>query len=68
MKKYVFFAFSHFNNFFVTYGHVPAIFNFLDMILSELSQPKPPGFSNIYLKFGNQNRNSFYIMAKLRKS
>ena len=37
MKKYVFFlAFSHFNNCFVTHGHMQAIFNFVDIILSEL--------------------------------
>ena len=26
--KSMFLAFSHFNNFFVTHGHIPAIFNF----------------------------------------
>ena len=33
-KKDFFFAFSHFNNFFVILGHIPAIFKFLDLILS----------------------------------
>ena len=26
--KSMYFAFSHFNNFFVNHGHIPAIFNF----------------------------------------
>ena len=37
MEKSMFFAFSHFKYFFVTHGHIPAIFNFLDLILSQLS-------------------------------
>ena len=36
--KVCFFAFSHFNKFFGTHGHIPAIFNFLDLIFSALSQ------------------------------
>ena len=31
MKKYVFLLFFHFNNFFGTHGHIPAIFNLLDL-------------------------------------
>ena len=50
MKKYVFFAFSHFNNFFVTHSHIPAILNFLDLILLELSHSQSPQHSKTYLK------------------
>jgi hypothetical protein len=32
--KSMFFAFSHFNNFFVTHGHIPATFNLLYLMLS----------------------------------
>ena len=46
----MFFAFSHFNNFFVTHGHIPAIFNFLDLILSELSHNQSPQHSKTYLQ------------------
>ena len=49
MKKYVF-AFYHFNNFFGTDGHIPAIFNFLDLILSSLSHSQSPQNSKTYLE------------------
>ena len=64
----MFFAFSHFNNFFVTHGHKPAIFIFVrpDFIRT-ITKPKPPAFQNISSKFGKQTRNLFYIMAKFRK-
>ena len=35
--KVCFFAFSHFNNFFGTHGHIPAIFNFLAALSSSRS-------------------------------
>ena len=38
----MFFAFFHFNNFFVTPGHIQAIFNFWDPILPELSNIQSP--------------------------
>ena len=41
MKKY-FFALFHFNYFFSTHGHIPAIFNFLDYHIA-----KAPAFQNI---------------------
>ena len=41
LKKY-FFAFFHFKNFFFTPGHIQAIFNFWDSILSELSHSQAP--------------------------
>ena len=48
--KGMFFAFSHFINFFVTHGHIPAIFNFWDLILTELSHNQSPQHSKIYLQ------------------
>ena len=36
-KKSMILAFSHFNNYFVTHCHILAIFNILDLLLSELS-------------------------------
>ena len=49
-EKVCFFAFFHFNNFFVTPGHNPAMFNFWDLILSELSQSQYSQFSKTYLQ------------------
>ena len=40
--KFFFSAFSHFNNFFGTHSHLPAIFNFLDLLLSALSHSQSP--------------------------
>ena len=66
--KSMFFWFFHFNNFFVTPGQIPAIFNLQDQIFFRtLTQPKPPAFQNISSIFGNQYGKSFYSMAKLRK-
>ncbi len=48
--KSMFIAYSHFNNFFVTHGHIPAIFNFLDITLSELSHSQSPRHSKTYLQ------------------
>ena len=63
------FAFSHFNTIFYSLSHTSPTKIFLDLTQSELSQPKakPPVFQNIFSKFENQTRNSFYIMAKLRE-
>ena len=47
-KKYAF-AFSHFNNFFVTYSNIPAIFNFSDLVLSELYHSQSPQHYKTYL-------------------
>ena len=35
--KSMLFAFSDFNNYLFTHSHIPAIFDILDLILSELS-------------------------------
>ena len=48
MKKYVFFF--HFNTFVVTYGDKPATFDFLDLILSELSHSQSRQNSKIHLQ------------------
>ena len=66
MKKYVF---LHFNNYFGTHGHIPAIFNFLDLILSALSHNQRPQNFKTYLQSFETNMESFfYITAKSRKS
>jgi hypothetical protein len=44
------FAFSHINNFFDTHGHIPAIFNFLDRMLSALSHSQSPQHFKTYLQ------------------
>ena len=49
-KKVFFFAFSHFNNFFGTLGHITAIFNFLDLMLSTLSHSPSPQHSKTCLQ------------------
>ena len=49
-KKVFFLAFSHFNNFFVTQGQIPAISNFLDLILPELSHNQSLQYSKTYLQ------------------
>ena len=59
MKKDVFFAFSHLIHFFVTHGQITVILKLFDLILS--------AFKNRSSKFGNQTKNSFYIIGKLRK-
>ena len=48
--KSVFFAFSHLKYFFVTHGHIPALFNYLDLILSDLSHSQSPLHSKTYLQ------------------
>ena len=48
--KRMFFFFSHFNNFFVTHGHIPSVLNFLDLILSELSHNQSPQHSKTYIQ------------------
>ena len=49
-KKLKLLAFSHFNNFFVTHGHITAIINLLYLILSELSYSQSPQHSKTYLQ------------------
>ena len=44
----MFLAYSHFDNFFVTHGHIPSIFNLLDLTLSELSHSQSPQHSKTY--------------------
>ena len=48
--KSMLFAFFHFKNFCVTPGHIQATFNFLDLILSELSHGQSPQHSKTYLQ------------------
>ena len=67
--KNVFFAFSHSNNFFGTYGHIQAIFNFLNLMLPALSHSQSPQHSNTHLQsLETRMETHFYIMAKSRKS
>ena len=46
----MFFAFSLFNNFFGTNGHIPAIFNFVDLMLLVLLHSQNPQHSKTYLQ------------------
>ena len=46
----MFFACSHFNNFFGTHGHIPALFNFFNLMLSALSHSQSPQHSKTYLQ------------------
>ena len=46
----MFFAFSHFNNLFGTHDYIPAIFNFLDLMLSALSHSQSPQHPKTYLQ------------------
>ena len=46
----MFFAFSHLNNFFGTRGHIQAMFNFLEQVLSALSHSQSPQNSIKYLQ------------------
>ena len=49
-RKSMFFAYSHFNYFFGTHGHIQAIFIFLDLMLSALSYSQSPKHSKTYLQ------------------
>ena len=48
--KSMFVASFHFNNFFVTHGHIPATFNLLHLMLSTLSHSQSPQHSKTYLQ------------------
>ena len=61
MKKYVF-CFFHFNNFFVTPGHIQAIFNFQDPILPELSHSQSRQHSRTYLQNLETNTETNFIV------
>ena len=62
MKKYVFFAFSHFNNFFGTHGPIQAIFIFFDRILSALSHMQSPQHSKTYLQHLETKPETYFII------
>ena len=64
--KVCFFAFSHFNNFFGTHGHIPAIFNFLDLKLSALSRSQSPQHSKIYLQSLETKPETHFILWQSR--
>ena len=66
-KKVCFFAFFHFNNFFVTPGHIPAIFDLWDPILSELSHSQSPQHFRTYLQYLETNMETRFIVSQFRK-
>ena len=62
-KKFCF-AFLHFNNFFVTHGHISAMLTFLDLILSELSHSKSPQHSKTYLQKLETKTETHFILQQ----
>ena len=65
-EKSMFFAFSHFNNFFVTHGHIPAIFNLLYLMLSALSHSQSPQHSKTYLQSLETKPETHFILWQSR--
>ena len=47
-KSYFLKSFFHFNNFFVTPGHIPAIFIFKHNFIRTVTQLKPPSIQDIF--------------------
>ena len=66
--KSMFFALSHFDNFFVTHGHIPAIFNFLDLILSELSHSQSPSILKHIFKVWKPKRKLILYYGKVKET
>ena len=66
-EKVCFFAFSHFNNFFGTHGHIPAILNFWDRMLSALSHSQSPQHFKTYLQSLETKPETHFFMPKSRK-
>ena len=64
--KSMFFAFSYFNNFFGTQGHIPAIFNLLDLMLSALSHSQSPQHSKTYLQSLENKPETHFILWQSR--
>ena len=67
-EKVCFLAFSHFKYFIVTHGHIPAIFNFVDLILSELSLSQSPQHSKIYLQSWKPNQKLILYCGKVKET
>ena len=60
-QKSVFIAFPHFNNFFGTHGHIPAIFLFLDLMLAVPSHSQSPQHSKTYLQSLETKPETYFI-------
>ena len=60
--KSMFFVLSHFNNFFGTHGHIPAIFNFWDLMVSALLHSRSPQHSKKYLQSLEIKPDSLFIL------
>ena len=60
----MFFAFSHFNNFFHTHGHIPPIFYFLDLMLSELSHSQSPQHPKTYFQSFETKLETHFILLQ----
>ena len=65
-EKVCFFAFSNFNTFFGTRGHIPAIFNLLDLMLSALSHSQSPQHSKTYLQSLETKLETHFILWQSR--
>ena len=61
----MFFAFSHFNNFFGTHGHIPAILNYLDLLLSALSHSQSLQHSKSYLQSLETKPETHFILWQI---
>ena len=64
-EKVCFSAFYHFNNFFGTHGHITAVINFLDLILSVLLHSQSPQHSKTYLQNLKTKPETCFILSFL---
>ena len=62
LNEKVCFFFPHFNIFFVTHSHIPAIFSFLDLIISELSHSPSLKHSKTYLQSLETKTGTHFIL------
>ena len=62
--KSMFFAFPHFKNFFGTHGHIPAIFNFWDRMISALSHSQSPQHFKTYLQSLETKPETHFILCQ----
>ena len=64
----MYFSFPHFNNFFVTHGHIPAIFMFLDMMLTELSHSQSPNILKHIFKVWKPKQKLILYHGKVKET
>ena len=66
-KVFVFFAVSHFNNFFVTHDHIPSIFNLLDQNYQTAKTPIIPNYIQTF-KIWKPNRKLILYYGKVKET